>query len=53
MERCTFNSRSRLVELPDYLDVVIGSQSSDVIGIPVFFGFFYEISFIKRNDVEA
>lgn len=53
MERCTFNSRSRLVELPDYLDVVIGSQSSDVIGIPVYFGFFDEISFIKRNDVEA
>lgn len=37
---------------PDPISIVIGSQSSDVIGQPIFFAFFDEISFIKNMDVE-
>jgi hypothetical protein len=33
---------------PDYIQIIIGSQSSHVIGLPIYFAFFDEISFIKN-----
>lgn len=37
---------------PDPIQIIIGSQSDDVIGLPVYFSFFDEISFIKNQDVD-
>lgn len=37
---------------PDPIQIIIGSQSDDVIGLPVYFAFFDEISFIKNQDVD-
>lgn len=37
---------------PEPLEIIIGSQSDDVIGRPIFFAFFDEISFLKNKDVE-
>ena len=37
---------------PEPLSIVIGSQSDDVVGKPIFFAFFDEISFIRNMDVE-
>jgi len=34
------------------IDIKIGSQADDLIGLPIFFCFFDEISFIKNQDVE-
>jgi len=37
---------------PEPIEIVIGSQSDDLIGRPVFFAFFDEISFIKNQDID-
>lgn len=37
---------------PEPLDIIIGSQSSHVIGQPIFAAFFDEISFIRNQDIE-
>ena len=37
---------------PDPIQIIIGSQSDDVIGQPIFFSFFDEISFIKNQDID-
>lgn len=37
---------------PEPIKIIIGSQSDDVIGQPIFFAFFDEISFIKNQDIE-
>lgn len=37
---------------PEPISIVIGSQADDVIGKPVYFAFFDEISFIKNLDVD-
>lgn len=37
---------------PEPINIIIGSQSDDVIGQPIFFAFFDEISFIKNQDVD-
>lgn len=37
---------------PSYIDIIIGSQASDIIGLPIFFAFFDEISFIRNQDIE-
>lgn len=37
---------------PEPVEIVIGSQSDDVIGLPVFFAFFDEISFIRNQDID-
>ncbi len=34
------------------IDIKIGSQSDDLIGLPIYAAFFDEISFIKNKDVE-
>lgn len=37
---------------PEPIQIIIGSQSDDVIGQPIFYAFFDEISFIKNMDVD-
>ena len=37
---------------PDPISIVIGSQSDDVIGQPIYFAFFDEISFIRNQDID-
>lgn len=37
---------------PNYINIIIGSQSSHVIGQPIYFAFFDEISFIKNQDID-
>lgn len=37
---------------PDPIQLIIGSQSDDVIGLPIYFAFFDEISFIKNQDID-
>ena len=37
---------------PDPIEIIIGSQSDDVIGRPIFFAFFDEISFLKNQDID-
>ena len=37
---------------PEPINIIIGSQSDDVIGQPIFFAFFDEISFIRNQDVD-
>lgn len=55
-----FMSRGRMTTLegndywvpPEPIDIVIGSQADDVIGQPIYFAFFDEISFIRNQDIE-
>ena len=37
---------------PDPISIVIGSQSDDVVGKPIYFAFFDEISFIRNQDID-
>lgn len=37
---------------PEFIDIIIGSQSSHIIGRPIYFAFFDEISFIKNQDID-
>lgn len=37
---------------PEFIEIIIGSQSSDVIGKPIFFAFFDEISFLRNQDID-
>ena len=37
---------------PSFINIIIGSQSSHVIGQPIYFAFFDEISFIKNKDID-
>ena len=37
---------------PEPIQIIIGSQSDDVIGLPIYFSFFDEISFIKNQDID-
>ncbi len=37
---------------PDFIEIIIGSQNSHVIGKPIIFAFFDEISFIRNQDIE-
>lgn len=37
---------------PEPVNIVIGSQSDDVLGQPIFFAFFDEISFIRNQDID-
>lgn len=36
---------------PDPIEIIIGSQADDVIGRPIYFAFFDEVSFQKNKDV--
>lgn len=37
---------------PDPVEIIIGSKSDDVIGKPIFYAFFDEISFIQNQDID-
>ena len=37
---------------PEPIQIIIGSQSDDVIGLPIFFAFFDEISFIRNQNID-
>lgn len=37
---------------PEYIEIRIGSQPSDVIGLPIFCAFFDEINFIRNQDID-
>lgn len=37
---------------PDYINIIVGSQSSHVIGQPILAAFFDEISFVRNKDVD-
>lgn len=37
---------------PNFIDIVIGSQSSHVLGLPIYCAFLDEISFIKNQDLD-
>ena len=54
MERGTMTSKNNQPWWipPEPIQLIIGSQSDDVIGLPIYFAFFDEISFIKNQDVE-
>lgn len=36
---------------PDYIQIIIGSQASHVTGLPIYFAFMDEISFIRNQDI--
>lgn len=53
MERGTLVGRDiKVWEPPDPIKIIIGSQSSHVIGLPIFAAFFDEISFIRNQDID-
>lgn len=37
---------------PEPIKIIIGSQADDVIGQPIYFAFFDEISFIRNQDID-
>lgn len=54
MERGTMSGRKvQQWNPPPFINIIIGSQSSDVIGQAVYYAFFDEISFIRNQDVEV
>jgi hypothetical protein len=53
LERGTLTGRNKdYWEPPDYIQIIIGSQASHVIGLPIYFAFMDEISFIRNQDVD-
>lgn len=53
MSRGTITGRTEKIwNPPDPLQIIIGSQASDVIGQPIYFAFFDEISFIRNQDID-
>lgn len=54
----TLEGRTRKIWVPkkfnnqEAVDIKIGSQADDLIGLPIYFAFFDEISFIKNQDIE-
>ena len=47
----TYNNEPYWVP-PTPIEIIIGSQPSHVVGLPIFFAFFDEISFIKNQDID-
>ena len=53
MARGSMEGRTNLRWVPpDYIDIIIGSQADDLIGLPIFFAFFDEISFMRNQDID-
>jgi len=53
MARGTMEGRTNLKWVPpDYINIIIGSQADDLIGLPIFFAFFDEISFMRNQDID-
>lgn len=58
MAHGTLEGRTKKIWVPkqfngqEAIDIKIGSQSDDLIGLPIFCAFFDEISFIKNKDIQ-
>lgn len=54
MSRGTLTQRNNMPYWtpPEPVKIIIGSQSSHVIGQPIYFAFFDEISFIRNQDID-
>lgn len=58
LDHGTLEGRTRKIWVPkkfngqEAVDIKIGSQSDDLIGLPIFYCFFDEVSFQKNKDVE-
>ena len=53
MKRGTVTGRDTLIwNPPSYISIIIGSQPRHVIGLPIIFAFFDEVSFIANQDIE-
>lgn len=58
LERGTLEGRTKKIWVPkkfngqEAIDIKIGSQADDLIGLPIYFCFFDEVSFQKNKDVE-
>lgn len=53
MERGTISGvRKKVWNPPDYIQIIIGSQADDLVGLPVFFCMFDEISFLRNQDID-
>ena len=53
MARGTMEGRTNLKWVPpDYINIIIGSQADNLIGLPIFFAFFDEISFMRNQDID-
>lgn len=55
MQRGSLTGRTTLVWQPDaryHIDIKIGSQADDLIGLPIYFAFFDEISFVRNMDID-
>lgn len=54
----TIEGRTRKIWVPqkynnqEAVDIKIGSQADDLIGLPIFFAFFDEVSFQRNQDIE-
>ena len=53
MDRGTLTGRDTVIwNPPDFINIIVGSQASHVVGQPIYFAFFDEISFIKNQDID-
>ena len=53
MERGTMSgTKQKIWNPPNFINIIIGSQSRHVIGQAIYFAFFDEISFIANQDIE-
>lgn len=53
MERGTMSGTKNVIwNPPNFINIIIGSQSRHVIGQAIYFAFFDEISFIANQDIE-
>lgn len=53
MERGTMSGRDTLMwNPPDFINIIVGSQSSHVIGQPIFACLLDEISFVRNQDID-
>ena len=52
LDRGTLTGRSKEVwNPPEYIQIIIGSQSSHVLGLPIYYAFMDEISFVRNLDI--
>ena len=53
LSRGTLSGRKDILwNPPSWIDIIVGSQPRHVIGQPIYFAFFDEISFIANQDIE-
>jgi len=58
LEHGTIEGRTKKIWVPqkynnqEAIDIKIGSQADDLIGLPIFFAFFDEVSFQRNQDIE-